>query len=98
VLEGGLEAWKKAGLPTLVDVNRPIEVMRQVQIAAGSLVLLGVLLAATTSSWFLLLAGLVGAGLVFAGLSGWCGMALLLARAPWNRQGLPPTRPPVLAG
>lgn len=85
VLEGGIEAWKQAGLPVARDPGAPLEIMRQVQIAAGSLVLLGIVLAATVSPWFALLSGFVGAGLVFAGVSGFCGMALLLARMPWNR-------------
>lgn len=85
ILEGGLDGWKAAGLATEIDHRRPIEVMRQVQITAGTLVLLGVGLGALVSPWFLLLAGFVGTGLVFAGLSGWCGMARLLALAPWNR-------------
>jgi rhodanese-related sulfurtransferase len=85
ILECGLEAWMQAGLPTEVDRRRPIEVMRQVQIAAGSLVLLGTLLGALVSPWFLLLSGFVGSGLVLAGITGWCGMARLLALAPWNR-------------
>lgn len=86
ILEGGIEAWKRAGLPTEVDHRRPIEVMRQVQITAGSLVLAGVLLGILVSPWFLLLAGFVGGGLMLAGVTGWCGMARLLARAPWNRE------------
>lgn len=85
VVDGGIDAWKQAGLPVTRDVRAPLELMRQVQIAAGSLVLLGAVLAATVSPGFLLLSGLVGAGLVFAGLSGFCGMALLLSRMPWNR-------------
>jgi rhodanese-related sulfurtransferase len=89
ILAGGLMAWRKAGLPTEIDRRRPIEVMRQVQIVAGSLVLLGVVLGTTVHPLFLLLSGFVGAGLVLAGLSGWCGMARLLALAPWNRVGQP---------
>ena len=85
LVEGGIDAWKQAGLPVACDARAPLELMRQVQIAAGSLVLLGTLLAATVSPWFLLLTGFLGAGLLFAGLSGFCGMALLLARMPWNR-------------
>jgi len=65
---------KKAGIP----------VMRQVQITAGSLVVLGVALAAV-SPWFLALSAFVGCGLVFAGATGWCGMAKLLALMPWNK-------------
>jgi hypothetical protein len=60
--------------------------MRQVQVVAGSLTLLGTFLGVTTSPWFLLLSGAVGAGQVFSGLSGTCGMGLLLAKLPWNRR------------
>lgn len=85
VLEGGLAGWKSAGYPTRIDRTRPIELQRQVQIAAGSLILLGLLLAWTVSPFFVGLTAFVGLGLVFAGLSGWCGMARLLAVLPWNR-------------
>lgn len=86
ILEGGLDAWKKAGLPVARDRRQPIELMRQVQIAAGSLVLIGVLLGAFVTPGFYLLSGFVGGGLVFAGMSGFCGMAHLLAAMPWNRR------------
>lgn len=85
VLSGGLDGWKAAGLPVLKDRGRPIEMMRQVQIAAGSLVLFGVGLGALLYPGFHVLAGLVGGGLVFAGATGTCGMARVLAYAPWNR-------------
>lgn len=84
-LEGGLQAWKRAGLPVVVDRKAPLPLMRQVQIAAGSLVLLGTLLTALVSPWFLIVPAFVGAGLVMAGITGFCGMARLLARMPWNR-------------
>jgi rhodanese-related sulfurtransferase len=86
LLEGGLDAWKQAGLPVLADRSQPLELQRQVQIAAGSMVLLGVLLGAAVSPWFYVLPGFAGAGLVFAGVSGFCGMARLLVRMPWNRR------------
>ena len=86
ILEGGLDAWKKAGLPVEVDKAQPLELQRQVQIAAGSIVLIGVILGAAASPWFYLLSAFVGAGLVFAGLSGFCGMARVLMKMPWNRQ------------
>jgi O-antigen/teichoic acid export membrane protein len=75
----------RAGLPVRIDRSRPIEIQRQVQLAAGSLVLLGVVLGLTGHPAFYAVAGFVGAGLVFAGLTGWCGMAKLLGRMPWNR-------------
>jgi rhodanese-related sulfurtransferase len=85
IVEGGLDAWRKAGLPVQEDRRQPIEVMRQVQIAAGSLVLLGVLLGAFVAPGFYALSGFVGAGLVFAGVSGSCALASLLRAMPWNR-------------
>jgi rhodanese-related sulfurtransferase len=86
VLEGGLEAWRKAGLPVTVDRKQPLPIMRQVQIAAGGLVVVGVALGYLASPWFFLLSGFVGAGLMRAGITGWCGMAMLLERMPWNRR------------
>ena len=87
ILEGGLSGWKAAGYATRVDRTKPIELQRQVQIAAGTLVLLGLLLAWLAAPQFLLLSAFVGGGLVFAGVSGWCGMAQLLGALPWNRAG-----------
>jgi rhodanese-related sulfurtransferase len=74
VLEGGLDAWKQAGLPVKEDRKQPIEIMRQVQIGAGSLVLAGVVLGALVNPVFYGLSAFVGAGLVFAGVSGFCGI------------------------
>jgi rhodanese-related sulfurtransferase len=89
-LNGGLAAWKAASFTTAVDVSQPISIMRQVQIVAGSLALAGALLAWLVSPWFMMLSGVVGAGLMFAGLSDTCMMAMLLAKLPYNRPK-PPT-------
>jgi rhodanese-related sulfurtransferase len=86
ILEGGIDAWKKAGLPVALDRRQPIELMRQVQIAAGSLALAGVVLGWLVAPEFYLLSGFVGAGLTLAGVTGFCGMARLLALMPWNRR------------
>jgi len=85
-VEGGLQSWKAAGLPVLNDRRQPIEIMRQVQIATGLMVVSGVLLGAGLAPAFYGLAAFVGAGLVFAGATGTCGMAKLLAWMPWNRR------------
>jgi rhodanese-related sulfurtransferase len=87
VLEGGLAEWKRSGLPTQLDRTKPIELQRQVQLAAGALVLLGITLAILVSPWWAGLSAFVGAGLTFAGATGWCGMAKLLQVMPWNRAG-----------
>jgi rhodanese-related sulfurtransferase len=85
LLTGGIDGWAAAGLPVEVDQAKPIEIMRQVQIAAGVLVLTGVVLGLMVSPGFFGLSAFVGAGLTFAGVTGWCGMAKLLSVMPWNR-------------
>jgi rhodanese-related sulfurtransferase len=89
VVEGGTEAWEKAGLPVTRGERRTISIERQVRIGAGSLVLLGLLLGWFIHPYFLGLSAFVGAGLVFAGVTDWCGMGLLLAKAPWNQRRSP---------
>ena len=86
LMEGGLDAWRQAGLECAVDRGQPLELMRQVQIAAGILILAGVLLGFVVDPLWFGLAAFVGAGLTVAGITGWCGMARLLAVMPWNRR------------
>ena len=85
-LAGGIMAWKNAGFPLERDARAPIDVIRQVQITAGSLVLIGVALGWFVSPWLFILSAFIGAGLVFAGLTGTCGMAMMLSKMPWNRR------------
>lgn len=89
IVEGGLEGWRKAGLPTVLDRSQPIDLQRQAQIGAGLLLWIGALLGFLVSPWFFAVPFLVGGGLLFAGLTGRCGMVLLLSRAPWNRAPCP---------
>ena len=84
-LEGGMLAWQQAGLPVEKRKGAPLPLMRQVQIVAGGLVLAGVLLSVLVAPGWIWLSGFVGAGLMFAGISGFCGMARLLAAMPWNQ-------------
>jgi rhodanese-related sulfurtransferase len=85
VIEGGTQAWITAALPIVSSGKKSISIERQVRIGAGILILLGILLSLTMHSGFLALSAFVGTGLVFAGVADWCGMGLLLAKAPWNR-------------
>lgn len=86
ILDGGIEAWRAEGLPTALDRGQPLELMRQVQLAAGGLALAGALLGLFAALPFLWLSAFVGAGLMLAGATGWCGMAKLLRLMPWNRR------------
>jgi rhodanese-related sulfurtransferase len=83
-VEGGTLAWAECGLP-VVRGKKAISLERQVRIAAGSLVLLGAILGWLVHPAFIALSAVVGAGLVFAGITDTCGMGLLLARMPWNQ-------------
>ena len=85
IIEGGLDAWRKAGLPVVTDRRQPIELLRQVQIGAGSLAFFGTMLGLLVSPWFFVVPAFVGAGLMMAGVTGFCGMARILMCAPWNR-------------
>jgi rhodanese-related sulfurtransferase len=87
-LDGGIEAWKKAGYSVHYDASQPISIMRQVQLTAGSLVLIGAILAILVSPWFALLSGFVGGGLMMAGFTGSCPMANMLAVLPFNRRAM----------
>ncbi len=85
-LSCGIGAWKEAGYATIVNKDAPISLMRQVQIAAGFLVFTGTVLGVVVSPWWLILSGFVGAGLMFAGITDTCAMAMLLAKLPYNQR------------
>ena len=85
LVQGGTEAWQKAGLP----VNRcdtALSLERQVQIAVGSLLILKVFFGFTVHELFFVAGAAIGVGLIAAGITRWCGMAQLMARMPWNRR------------
>ena len=84
-IDGGTLAWVAAGLPVNRGTKKMISLERQVRIVSGLLIVAGTVLAATVSSWFLAIPGVVGAGLTFAGMSNTCGMGMILAKMPWNK-------------
>lgn len=90
VLEGGMVAWRRAGLPVREGRKR-LAIDRQVQLIVGLSVLTSATLGALVNPWFLVIAALFGAGLSFAGATGTCALALLLMKLPWNRPLAPPT-------
>lgn len=84
-LEGGITAWQEAGLPVERSGKRCLPLDRQVQLTVGAAVLTGSVLGYFVHPLFFLLSGFFGVGLLFAGLTGTCGLALLLAKMPWNQ-------------
>jgi rhodanese-related sulfurtransferase len=84
-VEGGTAAWESAGLP-VVRGKKSLTVEQQVRISMGTLVLLGVILGLLVHPGFLGLSAFVGCGLVYAGITGRCGMATLFSKMPWNNR------------
>lgn len=82
-VEGGTMAWEQAGLP-VVRGKKSLPLMQQVQITAGLMTVLGVVLGAFVHPYGYGLSAFVGAGLTFAGMTGLCPMASLIAKMPWN--------------
>ncbi len=86
VVEGGTLAWIAANLPVERSTVKVMSLERQVRIVAGSLVLIGAILGWFVNRGFFGLSAFVGGGLVFAGITDFCGMGLLLAKLPWNKR------------
>lgn len=84
-LEGGMLAWKAAGLPVATSGRKVFPLMQQVQLTIGLGVLTGAILALTVNPNWVFLCAFFGAGLTFAGSTGWCGLAILMSKMPWNR-------------
>ena len=89
LVEGGTQAWIDAGLPVERGESTVLPLMRQVQITAGTISALGAALALALDPLFAIIPLFIGCGLLFAGLTGTCGMAVLLAKMPWNRGSAP---------
>ena len=83
-VEGGTTAWAEAGLP-VVRGKKAMSLDRQVRIVAGFIVLVGALLAIFVHPYFAGISAFIGAGLMFAGITDTCGMAMMLAKMPWNQ-------------
>lgn len=85
-VDGGTNSWSSAGLPLVEGGRNVMSLERQVRITAGLFIVLGVIAGALLHPAAYWLSALIGAGLVYAGLSNTCGMSMVLARFPWNRE------------
>ena len=85
ILEGGVTEWESAGLPLERSTRKHLPLMRQVQLIIGLLALTGSILALTVDVRFAIIPAFLGAGLTLAGSTGWCGLAILLSKMPWNK-------------
>jgi rhodanese-related sulfurtransferase len=89
LLEGGTQAWVDAGLPVNRGQSRVLPLMRQVQITIGAISASGSLLALLVDPKFAFVPLLMGCGLLMAGITGFCGLAVLMAKMPWNKTESP---------
>ena len=85
IIEGGMNAVKQSQIPITQTRKQVMSLERQVRIAAGFLVLTGVVLGTWVNPLAYGLSGFVGAGLTFAGITDTCLMGMLIARMPWNK-------------
>ena len=86
LVEGGTQAWMDAGLPVNRGESKVLPLMRQVQIVVGLVSAIGAALALTVNTKFAFIPLVMGCGLLFAGITGFCGLAVLLAKMPWNKK------------
>lgn len=84
-LEGGISAWGDAGHSIVTSGKFFLPLDRQVQLAIGLMLIASSVLGAIFSPVWFLLTGIIGVGLTFAGLTGFCGLAMLMAKMPWNK-------------
>lgn len=85
VYEGGIIEWKRQGKPVVEKKKNHFPIIRQVNLVAGSMVLSMTILGAYVNPWFLAVSAFFGAGLTFAGATGFCGLGMLLSKMPWNQ-------------
>lgn len=84
-LEGGISAWKNEGFSVETSDKFFLPLDRQVQLAIGCGVFFGSILGFFVNQLFFLLPIFFGAGLIFASLTGYCGLAVLIGKMPWNK-------------
>lgn len=91
LVDGGMDAWTSAGLPVERGASKVLPLMRQVQLVIGISTAAGAILALTVDPLFVVIPLITGCGLTINGLTGFCGLALLMARLPWNRKAACPS-------
>lgn len=83
-LEGGILDWSQQSLPTIKE-RQILPLERQVQLTLGSIIIFGVIMTYFVSTSWLIIPTIIGLGLINAGTTGWCGLAKLVAKLPWNK-------------
>lgn len=85
-LEGGISAWGAMGHQIAQSGKFFLPLDRQVQLTIGLMLIAGSILGYLFSPAWFFLTGFIGAGLAIAGLTGFCGLAMLIAKMPWNQR------------
>lgn len=84
ILDGGLSAWLREGLPVVVG-KKMLSLERPVLTILAIAFFLGIVLGLEVNPWFFVLAGFFSFSLSLVWLTGTGQLAMLLAKAPWNK-------------
>lgn len=88
-LEGSLQGWEAAGEPVVRSTPTGLPLVRQVHLVVSLINIATALLALLVNpAWAWVLVG-TGVGLFLSGATGFCGLGLILAKMPWNKQPIP---------
>jgi rhodanese-related sulfurtransferase len=85
IVEGGITAWINSGYDSIKSTSKVWSLERQVRVSAGFLICLGAILSIVLHTHLIFISVFVGVGLMFSGITDTCGMALMLAKMPWNK-------------
>lgn len=83
-LEGGIEAWQAEGLPVTSSGGSCMSIERQEHLVLGIFLVIVSTFGYHLSRYWFLVTGLMGSGLIFAGVTGSCYLWKLLSKMPWN--------------
>ena len=86
IQDGGMRGWKSHG-GVVEGSGKSVDwgIFRQVQAIVGPVILLSSIAAMTFNPRWAILSAMFGFGLSIAGYTGFCGMAIVLAKMPWNK-------------
>lgn len=84
-LEGGISSWSNAGHEVNCAEKKTLPLEQQVQLIIGVFLILFSFIGLISNSLSIFLISLIGAGLIYSGLTGQCYLFCMLKMMPWNK-------------